>query len=306
MKKVLVTDSLFIFDEHVAKLQEHGFEVERLDNPKASEEELMAAIKDKDAYIIGGIETVTEAVIQAGENLKVITFTGADPFSFIPGHQVATDKGIAITGTPGANAYAVAEYTVSNIMAMTRNLAELTRTGERTFQTTKSLKDLSVGVIGLGAIGKEVVQMCRGLGVKKVLYTGPNDKKVDYAEYVSMDTLLESSDVVTLHAPSTAGLGFIGKTELAKVKDGSLIIDCGFIGGLDQEAIYEEVNTGRLRGFQDYPAAEKFNDLPKEIWMNSNDHTAFNTHEANRTASDMAVTSLINIFETGADQYKFN
>lgn len=306
MKEILVTDSLFIFAEHVEKLEKAGYKVTRLDKPEATEEELIEALQGKSGYILGGIEKVTNKVIEAADKLEVISFTGSDPYGFIVGHELATNKGIAITNSPGANAHAVSEFTVSIMLAMTRNLCELTRTGGKTFQTTQSLKELTVGIVGMGRIGMTVTKMLHGLGVKAVLYTGPNEKQNVDAEYFELDELLKRSNIVSLHAPVTAGKGFIGKRELALMKDGVLIVDCGFIGGIDVEALYPELKSGRLRGFQDSPAPEKFNDLPYDTWMHSNAHTAYNTHEATRNGSDMAVESIINILETGEDQYQVN
>ena len=97
MQKILVTDSLFIADEHVALLSDKGLEVIRLDEVAASEDALCAAIKDCTGYILGGIETVTQRVIDAAPNLKVISFTGANYVNFIPAHVYATQKSIAIT-----------------------------------------------------------------------------------------------------------------------------------------------------------------------------------------------------------------
>ena len=132
-KTILVTDSLFIFPEHEKMLRQAGYDIARLDKPAATEEELVRAIKGKVAYILGGIEKVTDAVINAADDLKVIVFTGSDWKQFIPGYALATQKDIAIANAPGANSYAVAEYTVALMLAMTRNVFELGRTGKAVF-----------------------------------------------------------------------------------------------------------------------------------------------------------------------------
>lgn len=83
-KTILITDSLFIFPEHENMLKNAGYEVERLDKPNATEEELISAIKGKTGYILGGIEKVTDKVLEAADQLKVIIFTGSDWLDFIP------------------------------------------------------------------------------------------------------------------------------------------------------------------------------------------------------------------------------
>src|SRR4051812_30727160 len=121
-KKILITDSLFIFKQHEERLKAAGYEIERLDKPMATEEELIAAIKGKTGYILGGIEKVTDKVIAAADQLNAIVFTGSDWKAFITGYQSATDKHISIANTPGANSYAVGEYAITLMFAMIRNI----------------------------------------------------------------------------------------------------------------------------------------------------------------------------------------
>lgn len=308
--KILVTDSLFIFSEHEDQLKSAGYEIERLNKPDATEEELSNAIKGKIGYILGGIEKVTEKVINSADELKVIAFTGADWRNFIPAYETASERGIAITNTPGANAYAVSEYTITLILAMIRNIFELGRTGKKEFQTTQSLNELTVGIIGMGNIGSRVATLLHQLGAKEIIYysrTRREDiEEKTGARFVSLDEVLSKSDVVTLHASVEIGNGFIGKSELAKMKNGALVVNCGFTGGFEKESLLEELKTGRLRAVQDGPIDERFNSLPLSVWFNSNSHTAYNTSEANKKASDMAVKSLLAILETGEDEFKVN
>ena len=88
--KILITDSLFISKANEETLTRAGYEVERLDKLRASEEELCLALSDKVGYILGGIEEVTERVINSAKNLKAIAFTGSGYAEFIPGFKRAT------------------------------------------------------------------------------------------------------------------------------------------------------------------------------------------------------------------------
>jgi len=308
--KILVTDSLFILPEHEKQLTDAGYEIERLDTPTATEEQLIEHLPGKVGYILGGIEKVTDRAVDAADQLKAIIFTGADWRNFIPGHERATERGIAIANTPGANAYAVAEYTATLILAMVWNIFELDRTGQTKFQTTNSLNQLTVGIIGMGTIGSRVACILKALGAKEILYYSreqkPQVEKETSARFVTMEELLEQSDIVTLHASKEAGTGFIGKNQLAKMKDGSVLVNCGFTGGVDADSLYAELQTGRIRAAQDDPVDDRFKTLPLSVWFSSNSHTAYNTHEANRTASDMAIKSLLALLETGSDEYRVN
>ena len=307
--KILITDSLFIFPEHEKMLTDAGYEIERLDKPEATEDELIAAVKGKAGYILGGIEEITDKVIDAADELKAIAFTGADWRHFIPGYKRATEKGIAIASAPGANKFAVAEYTVALILAMTRNIFELGRTGSVKFQTTRSLQGATVGIIGMGRIGSQVSRILHTIGANIIYYSRtpkPEIEKETGAKFVTLDELLSQSDVISMHASTEIGRGFIGKNEFKKIKDGALVVNCGFTGGFDTAALYDELKSGRLRAAQDDPADERFNSLPLSVWFCSNGHTAYNTHEANKTGSDMSTQSILNLLKTGKDQYKVN
>lgn len=307
---ILITDSLFIFPEHEKMLRDAGYKIERLDTPTATEAQLIEHIPRKVGYILGGVEKVTDNVIDAADALKAIIFTGADWLNFIPGHERATERGIAIANTPGANAYAVAELTITMILAMTRNIFELGRTGTKKFETTGSLNECTIGIVGMGTIGSRVARILHAMGAKEILYYSrkqkPDVEQQTGARFVDLETLLAQSDIVTLHASKEAGAGFIGKKQLATMKDGALLVNCGFTGGVDADALYAELKTGRIRAAQDDPVDERFTTLPLSIWFSSNAHTAYNTHQANKAASDMAITSLLNLLSTGSDQYKVN
>lgn len=307
---ILITDTLFIFPEHEQKLRDAGYEVERILKSVIPENELAQAVKGKIGYIMGGIEQVTDAVIDAADELKVIAFTGVDHTHWIPGADKATARGVAISNTPGANTFAVAEYTVAVILAMTRELFDLGRTGTAKFKTTRSLKELTVGIIGMGNIGSKVTQILHDMGAKEIVYNSrhqkPEIEKSAEARFMNMDEVLAVSDIVTLHASKEIGEGFVGRRELALMKDSSLIVNCGFIGAIDLGALYDELKSGRLRAAEDDAGDERLNNLPLSTWYASNAHTAYNTHEANKTASDMAVDSLLNLLATGEDQYRVN
>src|SRR5207244_3159783 len=115
-------------------------------------------------------------VISAADKLKAIVFTGAGYKEFIPGLAEATAKGIAVANAPGGNAAAVAEYTLTLILAMTRNVFGLGRTGKDNFRTTPSLHDLEVGIIGLGSVGLLVALNLKSLGVNSIRYFTPHRK----------------------------------------------------------------------------------------------------------------------------------
>ncbi len=311
MKNILITDSLFILPEHEQKLTDAGFSFTRLDKPKATEVELIEALKGKQGYILGGIEEVTDAVIASTDTLEAICFTGSDWRHFVPGYELATSKNIAITNCPGANAHAVAEYTISLMLSMTREIFDLGRTGTKTFKTTRSLQGATVGIVGMGHIGEIVARALKTFGVKEVLYFSRTRKEDLEKEigmrYVSMEELVKSSDIVTLHASKQAGKGYFTKEYLNMMHSDALLVNCSFEEAVDIDALYTELATGRLQAaFDGEIHDEKFKSLPLSTWYVSNGPTAYNTAYANQVASDMAIESIINLLNGKQDKYKVN
>lgn len=300
MKKVLVTDSLFVYPEHEALLAKAGIEVERLDKPKASEEELIAALKGKVGYILGGIEHVTGSVIEAAEDLRVIAFTGTAWKSFVPGWELAMKKGIKITNAPHANASAVAEWVFSASLAMNRDLFDLGRTGTATFKTVPGIQDLHVGIIGMGHIGFHIAELFERTGAKRVTFWNRSPVESSF-ESQELDSLLSSADIVFVCVSGEAGKDFINNEKLSLLKNNAIITSLTE-SVVDEEALLEQLTAGRVRAFLDWtPKLAAYKQLPLSTFYCSNESTAFNTQDANRLASDIVTQSIINTLNDVAD-----
>src|SRR5262249_44796411 len=102
------------------------------------------------------------------------------------------------------------------------------------------------------------------------------------------------------------GNNFLGPNELKRMKDGALLINVASRSLVDKDALFEELKSGRLRAAQDGRFDERFDSLPLSQWFNSNESAAYNTYNANKTASDMAVASIINLLAKGSDPYRVN
>lgn len=305
MKKILVTDSLFIFDEHVKKLADAGYEVERLDTPHASEEELVKAIKGKTGYILGGIEKISDKVIEAAEEGLVIAFTGIDYKFFIPGWESAKAKGIKIANTPGANSSAVSEYAVATGLMMQRQLQILGKPGDVTFRTTESFQGSSVGIIGSGKIGTKIARIMNALSSGSIKYysrSRHDEIEKEGAVYSELNNLLETSDVIFVAVPDSAG-ELVGADKVAVIKENTLVISISSTKIINMDALLVRLKQGTIRVAIDWPAPNKeYDNLSAEVWHNSNDHTAYNTHQASQLASDMAVESILNLLNKGEDK----
>lgn len=305
--KILITDSLFILPENEEKLRLAGFEIERLDKPQATEDELIQAIKGKDGYILGGIEILTNKIIDAGDKLKAIVFTGIGYKDFIPNHEYVSSKGIAIANTPDAPTHAVAEWAITMALAMNRNIFDLGRTGDKKFITSKGIENQHIGIVGLGRIGKEIAKMVQPFRPATVSYWSKNQKETFAGGYKELNTLLNESDIVFLCVSKDAGKSFFGKEQFAQMKDGGLLVSFIHKGPLDEEALLAELKTNRIRAVSDYPAHnEEFNNLSLGVWYNFNASNAFNTESGIKRCSDNATESIINLLTNGEDINKVN
>lgn len=307
MKSILITDSLFILPEHEAKLRGAGFEIERLDKPQATEEELIKAIKGKDGYILGGIETLTDKIIDEADSLKAIVFTGIGYKDFIPNHEYVTSKGISIANTPDAPTHAVAEWAVTMALAMNRNIFDLGRGGEKKFMISKGIENQHIGIVGLGRIGKEISNMLQPFRPASISYFSKHKHDDSQIEYKGLNNLLNVSDIVFLCVSKDAGKNFFGKEQIAQMKDGSLLVSFAHRGPLDETALFDELVSKRIRAVSDYYLGTgEFEKLLFSHWYCFNGSNAFNTETGIRLTSDMATDSMINLLTTGEDENKVN
>jgi D-3-phosphoglycerate dehydrogenase len=299
-KHVLITDTLFVMPQHEEKLRAAGFLTTRIEKPKATEQELVAAIRGKHGYILGGIEQVTEPVIAAADVLEAICFTGSGYTEFIPGHKKATEKGIAITAAVGGNAQAVAEYTIALILSMIRRLPQLTSQGGPDFYIAPGFSELTLGIVGLGHVGRQVARLATALGFKVVAATRTQPRDVPVGvEIVPLVKLMQRADVITVHVDKEHGVHVLGAKEIGALRDGAIVINAAFPEAIEPEAIHARLKTGQLFAAYDAGAPGNFSDVPAGHYFRSNAQTAFNTRACNLAISDRVVDSMIALLTKG-------
>jgi phosphoglycerate dehydrogenase-like enzyme len=307
---VLVTDKQYISDEHARQMAAVGLQVERLDRPHATEDELCQAIKGKVGYIVGGTELVTPAVIAAADELRAIALTIDDWQAVIPAYSEATERGIIISNAPGADAYSVAEYTLTLMLMMLRRPLELGSTGTSKFITTGSIIDARVGLIGMGRISELVARMLIGLGATDVVYWSrqakPHLQDELGIQFMPLEELVSTANVISTHVPQSAG-EVLNENVLKTVKPGTILINTGAEVTYSRDGLYDLLIDQKARAAFDFPIPEKrFEKLTADSWFYSNAQTAYNTHEAAQLASDMATQSMINMLTTGSDDFRVN
>jgi D-3-phosphoglycerate dehydrogenase len=217
-----------------------------------TEEELLAALDGVSAAIAGS-EPYTRRVLEAHPTLRVIARAGVgyDAVDM----AAATERGIAVTIAPGTNHDSVAEHTFALMLALAKNLITQhrgTQTGKWPRQANLPLRGRTLGIAGLGRIGKAVAIRGACFGMRLLAYEPFPDRSFvqKYAvTLVPLDQLLAESDYLTLHVPLTPeSRDMINRDTLKRMKPGAFLINTSR-GNLVREAdLYEALRSGRLAG----------------------------------------------------------
>lgn len=249
--KILVSDA--IAEEGIAKLREAGFEVEVKTGLKP--EELIKVIPEYDGLIVRSATKVTREVIQAGKNLKAIGRAGIGLDNIDA--EAAKERGIKVLNTPGATTISVAELTMGHMLALARHIPQATASlkagkwEKKLFMGTE-LYGKTLGIIGLGRIGREVAKRASAFGMDIVAYD-PYVREADVRDLglklLPLEDLLQYSDYITIHVPLTPETKhMLGKREFELMKPGVRIINCARGGVIDEQALYEALVSGKVAG----------------------------------------------------------
>jgi D-3-phosphoglycerate dehydrogenase len=261
--KVLANDG--ISKSGIKALEAAGFEVI---TTTVAQEQLANYINQNDVSVllVRSATTVRKDVIDACSSLKIIGRGGVGMDNIDVDY--AKSKGIQVINTPAASSQSVAELVFAHLFGGVRFLYNANRNmpldGDTKFGALKKayakgieLRGKTLGIIGFGRIGQEVAKIGLGLGMKVIA----TDKFVDEAEVsvdifdgqslkvklktIDFDKVLSESDFVTLHVPAQKEF-VIGKEEIAKMKDGAAIINAARGGVIDEVALIEALDNGKL------------------------------------------------------------
>ncbi|MDP2884007.1 MAG: phosphoglycerate dehydrogenase [Ignavibacteria bacterium] len=249
--KILLSDP--IEQVCVDILMSEGFEVDA--KPNLPPDQLRAIIADYDGLIVRSGTKVTAEIIAAATKLKIIGRAGAGVDNVDV--EAATRRGIVVMNTPGGNTISAAEHTMSLLLSMARNIPqanESIRQGkwDRKSFTGTELLEKTIGIVGLGKIGREVASRCQAFGMKTIGYDPVLSAEVaakGKIELVSLDEIFMRSDFITLHTPLTDETkGLIGDASLVKCKNGVRIINCARGGIVDEQALLRGLQSGKVAG----------------------------------------------------------
>jgi D-3-phosphoglycerate dehydrogenase len=229
----------------------------RLGDPshRYTEGDLGEALQDCDAVIITSRDRITRAHIESAPRLRVISKCGARPEKV--DLEAAAEHGIHVLWTPLSNPESVAEHTILLILAVQRRLCAVAaglRAGEwrDSVQMGTELAGKTVGLVGLGNVGGKVAEKLTGFAVRLLAYdpwTDPARAARLNVELVDLDTLLRTSDVVSLHAMVTPeNVHMIGDAQLRSMKPAALLVNTARGPLVDEEALVRALKENRIAG----------------------------------------------------------
>jgi D-3-phosphoglycerate dehydrogenase len=205
-----------------------------------------------DGYI-AGLDQIDQKALESSDTLKVIARYGVG-FDQVDLHA-ASDKGIIVTNTPGANSASVAELALGMILMLARQIPTATQAlqqGQWPRLPGLTLEDKTVGIIGLGAIGKHLAKRLSGFDCRLLAYDPFGDK--DFAQrydisLVDLSALIASSDFISLHVPVLKETrGMVNSEFIDAMKKGSFIINTSRGELVDEKALLEGLQSGHIRG----------------------------------------------------------
>ena len=216
--------------------------------------------------MVAGLDEIDKAAIDAAPELKVISRYGIG-YNNID-LKAAKKRSIVVTNTPGANAKSVAELSVALMLNLLRPIIQCSaqaRQGQWPRYKGYSLENKTVGLIGLGAIGKEVARRLAGFDCEILAYDVIEDPEFaaqQDVEYSTLDEILSRADIVSLHLPGNPEtVGIVNDAFIGKMKSGAYLVNTARGDLIDEDALVKAIETGKLAGaaldvFQEEPPAK--------------------------------------------------
>ena len=286
MAKVLITT--VPFGDKDSRSLDHlkDNSIKYLINPigrKLTEEELLEMVADFDV-IIAGTEKISSKVMQSATNLKMISRVGIglDSVDLIE----AKRRGIIVSYTPDAPAPAVVDLTMGLMYTLLRKVHEASlqmHQGKRHRYFGNRLDDSTIGIIGSGRVGSQVIRNLVALGCKKILYHDKNVRLKDageQVEFVEKDYIYKNSDVISLHLPlDSVTNNMVTIEEMRMMKKSSVIINTARGGIINEHDLYVALKDKLIAG----AAIDVFKNEPYDGNLNEHDNCILTSHMGSMT-----------------------
>ncbi|MBI4233034.1 MAG: phosphoglycerate dehydrogenase [Chloroflexi bacterium] len=313
MLKVLVADP--IHEEGVRFLESQpsvSVDVKLRQKP----EELLRLLGEYDALIVRSETKVTSALLEAGKRLQVVgrAGVGVDNIDL----EAATRRGIAVVNAPTGNIIAAAEHTIALLLALARHIPQADAslkqgTWRRGDFMGAEIRNKTLGIIGLGRVGTEVAQRAHGLQMRLLAYDpfiAQDHAKRLGVELGPMEKVLAEADFLTVHTPLSEGTKhLIGPRELSLVKPGIRIINTARGGIVDEEALLQGLQEGRVAGaaldvFSKEPPGD--NPLVKHPRVVATPHLGASTSEAQEEVAREIAEQVLAVLRGQPARYTVN
>lgn len=235
------------------ELKKHGLSIE--DNPSADESVLAKGLKETEILVVRST-IVNESCIKNSPNLMMIIRAGAGVNNI--DIKAASRLGIYVANCPGQNSIAVAELTMGLILSLDRYIADNVsdfksgKWNKSAYSKADGLHGKVLGVVGVGQIGMEVIKRAKAFGMPVIAWsrslTHSQAEEMDITYAKNIEQLASVCDILTVHlALNSDTKEIISKEILSHMKDGSFFINTSRSGVVDENALYEEVESGRLK-----------------------------------------------------------
>jgi len=308
--KILVTPTSFTPDSDMPAMETlKSFAETLVFNPlgRPLAEDELAGLLDGCDGCVAGLDRFTAKVLGNAPRLKVVSRygIGVDRVDL----EAARARGIVVCNTPGANSQAVADLTFGMLISLARRIHVLdrkTREGQWTRSGGMELYGKTLGILGLGRIGKAVARRASGFSMRVLAHDPVMD--ADYAESngiipADFETVAGEADFLTLHMPFTeSSRNVISGDVMRSMKKGAFIVNTARGGLIDESAAYRLLVEGHLGGLgldvyeTEPPPASPLYELENVVVT---PHTAAHTVEAKRAMADMSVRNLIDVLSGG-------
>lgn len=312
MTKILLADKLH--SSCITALQQIN-SLEVINKPDLNENTLIEALGDIDILVVRSTK-VTAAALEAAKSLSLIIRAGAGTNTIDV--KVASKRGIYVTNCPGKNAAAVAELVLGLILSIDRripdNVIEMRqgKWNKKRFSKANGLKGCTLGIIGLGSIGQEVIDRSRPFGMKVIGWSRSltpekaTELNIEYA--ASPIEVAAKADIVSVHlALSNDTRNLINKEFLAAMKKGAMFINTSRGEVVDEEALTAELSSGRLFAGLDVFAQEPTageadftSNISSSLNLYGTHHIGASTDQAESETGD-EVVRIVNNFLNGAE-----
>ena len=312
--KILVTDSLAPEGLEVFRNAE-GFDVDVKLGLKP--DDLKKICESYDGWVIRSGTKITAELIEAAKNLKVIGRAGVG-YENIDA-DAATKKGIVVMNTPGGNNVTTGEHTVALMMALARHIPQAVaslKSGkwDRNKFVGVEMCNKTIGVIGLGNVGRIVAERAAGLRMKVIGFdpfiAAENIARMG-VEPGTLDDIFTRSDFITVHVPLTPDTqGLINEAAFAKMKNGVRIINCARGGIVDEHDLADAIKAGKVAGaaldvYVDEPPSAN-HPLLKLDQVITTPHLGASTDEAQLNVAIAVAEQMVDFLARGVVRYAVN